>query len=293
MANCRSLVTLGYNQPLIFPGNSSLKMIDLHCHMLPAIDDGSKDLEMSLEMAGMAVADGITHTVCTPHIYPGWFENTASGIKEGVSRLQEALDVADIHLKLLAGADIQVVPDLVDGLQTGALPTIHGSRYFLFEPPHNTRLPGIDKLIHQTVLNGYVPIITHPERLSYIDKDYELFAGAALNGAWIQLTGGSLLGEFGSRARDVSRRLLADGFVHVLASDGHNLDRRAPVLRDARASAAEIVGETEASRLVFERPEAVIANEDPGAVTPPPGASADRIPSAKDAGGWLSRLFKW
>lgn len=247
---------------------------------------------MSLRMAELAVADGISHTACTPHIYPGWFENTATGIRRDVDRLQQALVQADIPLTLLSGADIQVVPDMLEGLRAGTLPTINGGRYLLFEPPHNTPLAGIDRLIYQLVLGGYVPIITHPERLAYIEQDYELFARAARNGAWIQLTGGSLLGKFGSRARAVSRRMLADGLVHVLASDGHDLDRRAPVLSQAAAAAAEIVGEAEAQRLVLERPAAVLANDEPGAVATLPPRVAAPAPAEAGSRSWITRLFR-
>ena len=238
-------------------------MIDLHCHMLPGIDDGARNLDMALEMARLAVADGITVTACTPHIYPGLFENTVEGIREAVDGFRVELERADIPLQITYGADIQITPELVAGLNAGSLPTINQSRYFLFEPPHHVAPPGMLDLLHNVIATGYVPVITHPERLSYIEEHYDQFIQAVQMGAWIQLTGGALLGRFGGRVQKLSQRFLADGATHLLASDGHNLKNRTPELSEARAAAAIIVGEEEANRLVQERPRAILDNVDP------------------------------
>ena len=243
-------------------------MIDLHCHMLPGIDDGARNLDMALEMARLAVADGITVTACTPHIYPGLFENTVEGIREAVDEFRVELERADIPLQITYGADIQITPELVAGLNAGSLPTINQSRYFLFEPPHHVAPPGMLDLLHNVIATGYVPVITHPERLSYIEEHYDQFIAAVQMGAWIQLTGGALLGRFGGRVQKLSQRFLADGVTHLLASDGHNLKNRTPQLSEARAAAAIIVGEEEANRLVQERPRAILDNVDPTLVAP-------------------------
>ena len=150
-------------------------MIDLHCHMLPGIDDGAPDLETSLQMARTAVEDGITLTACTPHIYPGMFENPVEGISAGVTALRSELQRAGIPLEITYGADIQIVPDLVEGLQEGRLPTLHQSRYFLFEPPHHVAPPRMNDLVYNAVVSGYVPVITHPERLTYVEGYYDQF----------------------------------------------------------------------------------------------------------------------
>lgn len=251
-------------------------MIDLHCHMLPGIDDGARDLASALAMARLAVADGIRHTVCTPHIYPGLYENTVAGIAAATGAFQAELRSAGIPLSVSYGADIQIVPDLVPGLQAGRLPTLHGSRYFLFEPPHHIQPPGMLELIHSAVAAGYVPIITHPERLTWAEGAYGQFAEAARLGAWIQLTGGSLLGVWGQRVKAFSERFLCDGITHLVASDGHNQSNRSPTLGPAREVLVTLVGEAEAERLVHERPAAVLANADPASVTPPAPAPPPR-----------------
>ena len=117
-------------------------MIDLHCHLLPGIDDGPPDLATALEMARIAAAaDGITLTACTPHIYPGLYNNEADQILAAVAAVRLRLQEAGIPLEVTTGADIQLVPELLDGLNSGRFPTLHGSRYFLFEPSHHTVPP--------------------------------------------------------------------------------------------------------------------------------------------------------
>ena len=261
-------------------------MIDLHCHMLPGIDDGAPDLETALQMARTAVDDGVTLTACTPHIYPGMFENTVGGIRAALTAFRGDLQNAGIPLEITMGADIQIVPDLVEGLQEGRLPTLHGSRYFLFEPPHHVEPPGMLDLVHNVLNCGYVPVITHPERLTYVEAGYDQFTRAVEMGAWLQITGGSLCGRFGRRAQKVSERFLRDGLVHLLASDGHNLGNRAPVLGEGRQAAASLVGHEEASRLVEGRPRLVIENRDPGELP------VSIAPSASRGRGWFRSLFR-
>lgn len=270
-------------------------MIDLHCHLLPGIDDGSVDVQMSLEMARLAVADGITTTACTPHIYPGLFENTGPDIRLRVSRLAEILHEAGIALKLTHGADIQIVPALVEGLRTGHMPTLGDTRYFLFEPPHHTVPVGFSQLLFDALASGYVPIITHPERLTWLDEEhYDWFVSAAHQGAWLQVTAGALTGRFGRRAKYWSERFIGDGLVHILATDAHEPVHRPPMLAEGCAAAEAWVGAEEARRLVFERPRAVLDDGVPGTVPQPPGLAPGGMPGVKPKGSGrslLGRLF--
>ncbi|MEM1113562.1 MAG: CpsB/CapC family capsule biosynthesis tyrosine phosphatase [Pseudomonadota bacterium] len=261
-------------------------MIDLHCHMLPGIDDGAPDLATALEMARIAVADGITVTACTPHIYQGMFDNTHEGIREACDSFRSELAKAAIPLQITYGADIQIVPDLVEGLDNGRLPTLNGGRYFLFEPPHHIAPPGMLDLVHSVLVAGYVPVITHPERLSYVEDYYEQFRQAHAMGAWLQLTGGSVIGRFGKHVQQISRRFLSDGLTHLLASDAHNTGNRDPELSEAREAAAELVGAAEAERLVLHRPQAIIDNADPVSVPAP-----EVVPEKPAKLGLLQRLF--
>ena len=116
-------------------------MIDLHCHLLPGIDDGAKDEATALKMARIAEKDGIQIVACTPHIYPGLYENDTAGIRARVVALQARFDDAGIALKLTFGADAHLTPELFDRVRAGSAPTLHGGRYFLLEPSHHFAPP--------------------------------------------------------------------------------------------------------------------------------------------------------
>jgi len=245
-------------------------MIDLHCHMLPGIDDGAPELETALAMARIAVADGITTTACTPHIYPGMYENTGAGIRAGVARLQAALDAAGIALRLTVGADAHLTPELAAKLRSGEAPTLGGTRYFLLEPPHHVAPPRFEEFVFGLIAAGYVPLITHPERLTWIGDRYEIFCALVDRGAWMQITSGSLTGRFGEEARYWGERMLDEGRVHVLATDSHGVQRRPPLLAEGRDAAEKWVGAEEARHLVETRPAGILQDLAPSAMPPLP-----------------------
>ena len=261
-------------------------MIDLHCHLLPGIDDGSPDVDTSLAMAKMAIGDGIRAIACTPHVYPGLYDNTTAGIREHVARLQATLDAKELPLRLMVGADAHLTPELLDRLRAGTAPTINDTRYFLLEPPHHVCPPRFEDSVFRFVLAGYVPIITHPERLTWVADHYGMFEDMAKRGVWMQVTAGSLTGRFGRSASYWAERMLKDGLVHLLATDAHAPVRRPPLLAEGRAAAEKMVGHDEALRLVVERPQAVIDDVPPANVAPIPALADGASSRARRAGLW-------
>ena len=245
-------------------------MIDLHCHILPGIDDGAPDMAVALAMARCAVADGITVTACTPHIYPGLYENDRDGILAAIASFRQALARENIPLRLVEGADTHLAPDLVGQLKAGKVPSLNGSRYFLFEPPHHVAPPRIEDTVFSLLAAGFVPVITHPERLTWLDDHYAAFGRMVRSGAWIQLTAGSVTGRFGGRPKYWAERILDEGLCHILATDSHHIDRRPPLLAEAREAAARRLGHTEAGHLVLTRPQGILDNISPGALPPLP-----------------------
>ena len=245
-------------------------MIDLHCHLLHGIDDGPSDLATSLEMARMAVADGITITACTPHIQMGVYDNRPAAIRAHTAFLQAALDQAGIGLKLVTGADVHIRPDFVTAIRNDSVLTLNNSRYVLFEPPHHVAPPRMEDILFELLAAGYVPILTHPERLTWLGPAYGRLDRLVRSGMWIQLTAGSLTGGFGKAPQDLALKMLHDGLVHIIATDAHSLHRRPPKLRDAVAVAASILGADEAQHLVWARPMAVIENSTEVLALPPP-----------------------
>ncbi len=256
-------------------------MLDLHCHLLPGIDDGAVDLDMSLEMARMAVADGIRTVACTPHIYPGMYDNNRQGILAAMASLRIELARHDMDLQLVEGADVHLDVGLLAGIRDGRVPTLAGSRYLLLEPPHHVAPPRFQESVFQLMVAGVVPVITHPERLSWIEGQYDVFKQLVKGGAWMQLTAGSLTGRFGKRPQYWAERMLDEQLVHILATDAHHPRRRPPLLTEGREAAAKRVGEQEATHLVCTRPQGIVDNIDPGALPGlPPRMEASKEPPA-------------
>lgn len=243
-------------------------MIDLHCHMLPGIDDGASDIDVSLKMARMAVADGITVVACTPHILPGLYENTGPQIREAIAAFQSVLQQAEIPLRLVPGADVHVSPDLKDGLKSGRVLTLNDSQYFLFEPPHHVPSPQLEAHAFSLQTAGYVPILTHPERLTWIENNYAMFQRLAKRGVWMQLTAGSVVGRFGRRPRYWAERMLDEGLCQILATDAHDPINRAPRLAEARDVAARRLSEADANAMVQTRPQGILDNASADTLVP-------------------------
>lgn len=258
-------------------------MIDLHSHILPGIDDGSKSLEMSLEMARIAVKDGIRVMACTPHIYPGLYMNDSAGITAARDTLQTALDEQGIGLQLVTGADVHLVPGLLQGLRSGVVPSLNRTRYLLLEPSHHVAPPRFAELVFQLVAAGYVPVITHPERLTWVKDHFQVFAELPRQGAWLQVTAQALTGVFGPHAKYWGERFVGEGLTHILASDAHSSGRRVPVLSEGLAVAERLLGPQEARLLVQGRPAALLSDTPPSQVAP--------LPLRKAAGdSWWRRL---
>ena len=249
---------------------SDVGMVDLHCHILPGIDDGAPDLSVALAMARCAVADGIRVTACTPHIYPGLYENNRDGILAAIAAFQQVLRQENIDLELVVGADTHLAPDLVASLRGGKVPTLNDTRYLLLEPPHHSAPPRFEESVFQLMTAGVIPVITHPERLSWIESNYPAFARLVKAGAWMQVTAGSLTGRFGRRPKYWGERMLDEGLVHILATDSHHIDRRPPLLAEGRDAAAARVGDAEAVHMVETRPRGILGDVPPHNLPPLP-----------------------
>lgn len=219
-------------------------------------------------MARMAIADGVHTIACTPHIYPGLYENTAADIRMAIATLQAELDRRRLPLRLVEGADVHLAPGLDKAVATGRVPALAGSRYLLLEPPHHVLPPRFEETVFGLKLAGYVPVITHPERLTWIPDHYAILARLVKAGAWMQVTAGSIVGRFGVAPRRLSERMLDEGLVHIIATDAHDVARRPPLLAEGREAAARRVGAIEAQHMVVTRPAGIIADTPPEQLPP-------------------------
>ncbi|WP_310451825.1 tyrosine-protein phosphatase [Sulfuritalea sp.] len=232
-------------------------MIDLHCHILPGIDDGPEDLASSLQLARHAVASGIRVSVVTPHMHSGRYENQASNIRSAAQQFQRTLDAEGIALQILCAAEVRLDHEILSWVADGHVPFLgewQGERVMLLEFPHSHVPVGADKLVEWLLKQGIRPMIAHPERNKDIMRSIDKLLPFIRLGCLLQLTAGAVAGAFGEGARARAVDLLGKGWVTVLASDAHNLEARPPELEPGRIAAAAIVGEDESWNLVRHRP---------------------------------------
>jgi len=235
-------------------------VIDLHSHILPGIDDGAPDIEASLAIARMAVEDGIKVMAATPHFMPGVYDNEANDVRARVAHLQDALQQSGIPLQLVTGCDAHIRPDFAACLREGKILTINDTRYVLFEPPHITMPQRMDELLFNVLASGFVPILTHPERLRWIENSYAMMVQLVKQGVLMQITCGSLTGRFGQRPQYWAKRMMAEGMVHILATDTHDTKKRPPSMANGFDIATSELGLEEAKNLVLIRPAMILDN---------------------------------
>ena len=230
-------------------------MVDLHCHVLPAIDDGAESLDQSLEFCRVALEDGVTTLVATPHQKPGQFDNTPEAIRGKVEELRLALREAAIPVEIVEGAEVYLIPDLVASLREGKVCTLGNTgRYLLLELPYQQMPMRVEETVFQLKMAGVTPVLAHPERIAYFTADMDRVEKLVRLGCLSQLTAAALLGGFGEKTRDFSLRLLERGLVHVISSDAHDAIHRPPVLSRARDAAGEVVGTERARQMVSDVP---------------------------------------
>lgn len=236
-------------------------MIDLHCHYLPGIDDGSQSLAESLDLARASVADGITHAVMTPHIHPGRYENIRSSVIAATNRFGDALLEAGIPLKVYAAGEVRLSSDIIDLLERDELPflgNLHGYRVLLLEFPYGQLPLGTEKLARWLLAQKIRPLIAHPERNKVIMENVEKLRPFVDMGCLIQVTAASILGGFGPAAKDSAVLMLDRRWVSVIATDAHNLLHRPPLLSPARSWLSEYGGQSLADELTYGMPARII-----------------------------------
>jgi protein-tyrosine phosphatase len=233
---------------------SSAAMIDIHCHLLAGLDDGPDSIEMSLEMAEMAISDGITHVIATPHAHPqhAFVPELINLRREEVqARVEGRMILAtgcDFHLSFENLQEIQRLPSRF---------TLNQKNYLLVEFADYSIPPSLDQALHHLQLAGLRPIITHPERNPLIRAKPERLYRWLRQGCYAQVTGQSLLGKFGKAAQEVAEEWMGMNVVHFLASDAHNITTRPLRLKEVFDHVAKKRGEDVAKALLVDNPLAV------------------------------------
>lgn len=245
-------------------------MIDIHCHLLPGIDDGPDTVEAALALAAACVSDGILHTVVTPHVFPGRFENWRSSIEEDFQRFEALLCSKGIGLGMSWAGEVRLTHESLELLARNELPfmgQVSGFNTVLLEMPDGQIPLGSDRFVQHMLARKIRPIIAHPERNRAVMERPERIRPFVDQGCYLQLTAGSLVGQFGAKAQATAHALLDMGCVHAVASDAHNLAGRRPRMRDASDWLTQHYGVDTARELTVLGPARLCAR-------PPPTAQA-------------------
>lgn len=238
-------------------------MIDVHCHILPGFDDGPEDWPTAIKMCRIAQRDGVNGVVATPHFFRGLFPTPdVRSVSDAVIELQNLCEKALVSgLQIYLGADCHVHPEIIENVKSGVVPTLNGSRYVLLELPDSAVPPGVKDLVFRMNIAGVIPIITHPERNEFLAQHpamlYELIQG----GAYAQVTGASLTGQFGGETRRAAELMVSTGLVQLIASDAHDPEKRQGILSPAAKAAAKLVGGDLADKMVYEVPRAILEDQ--------------------------------
>jgi Capsular polysaccharide biosynthesis protein len=236
-------------------------MIDLHCHILPCLDDGARNMDEALEMCRIAEADGIHTIVASPHCGNGIYNNDENTILPVLERVREAVREKGISVKIIPSVEIHINLEIVRFFKQNSR-LLLGERYVLLELPSQSIPPYAGEFLFKMKLKGYIPIITHPERNTIIQGDPGVLKKWVKGGAIVQLTAMSLTGEFGKEVREVSLKMAQSGLVHFIATDAHSPNWRKPILSKGRKVLEDILDSNRAKAMVEDIPRKILNGEE-------------------------------
>ncbi|MDW7650623.1 MAG: CpsB/CapC family capsule biosynthesis tyrosine phosphatase [Bacillota bacterium] len=224
-------------------------MIDIHCHILPGLDDGAKTADEAVRMARIAQKEGITAIMATPHFMEGTFTPSADSVLAACTSLSENVRELGIALDICPGMEIYLCPELDQLVRRGKVLTLNNKgRHILIELPFDSVPSYSEEVLFSLLVDGTTPVLAHPERNDSLDLD--TLGRWIEQGLLVQANSGSFTGFFGQRAKNKAERLLLSGMIHFIASDGHSAGRRAPLLSKAMQRVAALTC-PETSRQLF------------------------------------------
>lgn len=236
-------------------------MIDIHCHVLPGVDDGATDMDKSLEMLRFAYDEGIDDIIATPHYHGGYMECKIDTIKDRFEILKKLASKDDKagRVRLYLGCEIYYYPSVVEWLEKGQVATMAGSDYVLLEFGFTSEVRDIFEGVTNVVNAGYLPIVAHAERYDKLVGNVDAVEDLVSRGAYIQINSEVLRGGF--RTKRFAKKLLKNHMVHFLATDAHGIRHRRPEMADAAEYIAKHYGEDYCLELIEGNPAKVINNE--------------------------------
>lgn len=209
-------------------------MIDIHCHILSGVDDGSKDLDESLVLAKAAVSEGVHTIIATPHHKNGTFENPKQSILPKVEELNHVLNKENIPLTILPGQEPRIYGELLEDYYNGNILTLaNGEKYLFIELPSGHVPRYTEQLLYEIQMAGLTPIIVHPERNQEIIENPDILYQLVKRGSLTQITASSVAGYFGKKIKKFSLQLIDANLTHFVSSDAHNVSNRSFKINEA------------------------------------------------------------
>lgn len=243
-------------------------MIDIHCHILPNVDDGSESLEESIEMAKIAESEGITRIVNTSHCHFDFKYKKGNELKLELEKFNQALKEENINIEVLLGNELYYTSDLIERFDELDFFSMNNSKYILMEFSPINFPKNIEDVIYEIKIRGYIPIIAHAERYKQVQEDVNIMLDCIKEGALIQVNASSILGKNGEKVEDTSKKLLDNNMVHFVATDAHSSNRRRPLIKDSYNYILKNYGKEVSEKLFIENPTAVIENRDISILNP-------------------------
>ena len=237
-------------------------MIDMHCHILPGIDDGASDLEEALEMARIAESEGIKKIVNTSHFHPEFKYTMGEELVEAINSFNVALKANKIDLEVLIGNEIYYTDEIIEELHNLNFHTLNNSKYLLIEFSPMNVPKNLADVVYEVKLKGYIPVLAHVERYNNIIENPNIIYDCIKEGAIIQVNASSILGKHGKEIKKVSDILLDNNMIHIVASDAHGSERRRPQLREAYEFVKNKYSEETADNLFKNNQSLIIENKD-------------------------------
>ena len=257
-------------------------MIDVHSHIVFGVDDGAKNLEQSIEMLKEAKNVGFEKVILTPHYMEGYYEENVSTIAERIVQIEKELQRQNIDIKVVQGNEIYITTNINDLIEQKIAMPLANSRYVLFELPMVVaQCLILEEVVYKILQAGRIPVIAHPERYSFVQKDVSVLNHLIEDGVLMQSNYASIVGNYGKQAKETVKYMLRHNMVHLLGSDVHRTKSIYPKIPKIKNELEKIIGKEKLKILTTINPKKLIENEE----------ILIELPS-KEQKGFFTKLFK-
>ena len=233
-------------------------MIDFHSHILPGIDDGSRSIEQTIRMLKEAKEAGFTKIISTSHYIEGYYESDEAERTELLNEVQKNISGIELYL----GNEIYITNNMINLIQNKKASTINNSKYVLFEFPLSAKSMNDKEVVYRLIENGFVPIIAHPERYSYVQDNPEYIEELAEMGALFQANYGSIIGMYGKKAEKTLKKLLKNDLIRFFGTDSHRIDQVYTKMPKILKKLHKVLSDEEIEEFTVINPQKVLNNEE-------------------------------